>query len=385
MAGIHIPHLLTTRLLRIEPDGPNPPAISCSGGAGVISANLRILANQGRSRPISRDQFSVAIFCALPCEAGAVTALFDQIWNRKQYGKAHGDINSYTLGAMGDYDVVLVHLAGIGKCTAASSASSCRMSFTGIRLALVVGVCGGVPFGPGGRERILGDTVISNGLVQYDFGSQYPNEFERKRDVESSLSRPNVEIRGFLARLESDQNRQDLQGAIRRHTRLIKESGYAYLEPDRSTDILYNPSYVHKHRNAAECPAWTKTCGTATSACHMARTATCETLGCDDSQIVTRQRLQHAEIDGCEALEVHIGQMASGDKVMKSGEERDRVAADENVIAFEMEGAGVWEELPCLVVEGIGNYADCHKNNTWQGYAAVMAAACARALLEQWD
>ncbi len=58
---------------------------------------------------------------------------------------------------------------------------------------------------------------------------------------------------------------------------------------------------------------------------------------------------------------IHIGSIASGDKVMKSGEDRDIIATKEGIIAFEMEGAGVWREIPCIVVKGVCDYADCHK------------------------
>jgi purine-nucleoside phosphorylase len=35
---------------------------------------------------------------------------------------------------------------------------------------------------------------------------------------------------------------------------------------------------------------------------------------------------------------------------MKSGEDRDRIAEKEGVIAFEMEGAGIWE-APCTIIK----------------------------------
>jgi nucleoside phosphorylase len=69
---------------------------------------------------------------------------------------------------------------------------------------------------------------------------------------------------------------------------------------------------------------------------------------------------------------------------MKSGEDRDSIAHQENVIAFEMEGAGVLGNLPCIIVKGVCDYADSHKDKTWQKYAAGSAAACMKALLEQW-
>ncbi|CCF45148.1 pfs domain-containing protein [Colletotrichum higginsianum] len=43
---------------------------------------------------------------------------------------------------------------------------------------------------------------------------------------------------------------------------------------------------------------------------------------------------------------IHIGRIASGVTAMKSGEHRDRVAAQLDVIAFETEGASAWDEVP---------------------------------------
>jgi nucleoside phosphorylase len=76
--------------------------------------------------------------------------------------------------------------------------------------------------------------------------------------------------------------------------------------------------------------------------------------------------------------------MASGDAVMKSGEDRDRIAVAEGIIAFEMEGAGVWDSFPCSIIKGACDYADSHRSKVWQRYAAATAAACAKALLNFW-
>jgi nucleoside phosphorylase len=69
---------------------------------------------------------------------------------------------------------------------------------------------------------------------------------------------------------------------------------------------------------------------------------------------------------------------------MKSDEDRDQIAATEKVIGFEMEGAGVWDSFPCVVIKGVCDYADSHKNKRWQGYAAATAAACMKAFLKDW-
>jgi hypothetical protein len=66
---------------------------------------------------------------------------------------------------------------------------------------------------------------------------------------------------------------------------------------------------------------------------------------------------------------------------MKHGKTRDRLAKEHGMLCFEMEAAGLMNQLPCLVVRGICDYSDSHKNKQWQGYAALVAAAYARILL----
>lgn len=60
---------------------------------------------------------------------------------------------------------------------------------------------------------------------------------------------------------------------------------------------------------------------------------------------------------------------------MKDGCTRDKLARDLGIICFEMEAAGLMNNFPCLVIRGICDYADSHKNKQWQGYAALAAAA----------
>lgn len=78
---------------------------------------------------------------------------------------------------------------------------------------------------------------------------------------------------------------------------------------------------------------------------------------------------------------VHYGNIASGNEVMKDGQTRDLIAKQEGVICFEMEAAGLMNDFPCLVIRGICDYADSHKNDIWQPYAAATAAAFAHIFL----
>jgi ankyrin repeat domain-containing protein 50 len=67
---------------------------------------------------------------------------------------------------------------------------------------------------------------------------------------------------------------------------------------------------------------------------------------------------------------------------MKDGVTRDRISAElGGILCFEMEAAGLMNTFPCLVIRGICDYADSHKNKRWQPYAAATAAACAKEIL----
>ena len=84
---------------------------------------------------------------------------------------------------------------------------------------------------------------------------------------------------------------------------------------------------------------------------------------------------------------VHYGTIASGNTVVKDGISRDDITqrTQDQCICFEMEAAGLMDAFPCLVIRGICDYADTHKNDRWQNYAAATAAAFAKELLEVMD
>lgn len=91
---------------------------------------------------------------------------------------------------------------------------------------------------------------------------------------------------------------------------------------------------------------------------------------CDESA-VERSRLDRDE--PC----VHLGLIASGSSAMRSAQTRDNLRKERNILCFETEAAGL-DNFPCLVIRGISDYADDHKNDGWQGYAAITSAAYAK-------
>jgi nucleoside phosphorylase len=342
------------------------------------------LMSRGNSAPSPTDRwdFKIAIICALPFEASTVSALFDKRWEYDQtYGRAPGDLNVYSTGVIGRHNVVLVHMPNMGKVAAATTASCLRASFQGIRLALVVGICGGAPSRRQPSEDILlGDVVVSEGLVQYDLGSQFPsNIFVRKDTPRDNLPRPGLEIRAALARLQTEQGQSWLHNKTSEYVSVLQqELGDKAAYPGMTEDKLFKSAYRHKHHGPLECTICANGDGR-DGVCSVAIRMSCEQLKCDKHELVSRTRVSQPSKPS-----VHFGLIASGDTVMKSGEDRDEIATRDGVIAFEMEGAGVWEHFPSLVIKGVCDYADSHKSKRWQGYAAVTAAAVMKAFLEGW-
>jgi len=78
---------------------------------------------------------------------------------------------------------------------------------------------------------------------------------------------------------------------------------------------------------------------------------------------------------------VHYGMIASGDKVIKDGTTRDKWREQFGMMCFEMEAAGLMKHFQCIVIRGICDYSDSHKNFKWQGYAALTPAAFAKEFL----
>lgn len=325
--------------------------------------STRMLVKSPR-RPSRRSGFEIAIICALPIEADAIDALFDNHWDDDgpAYDKANGDLNAYSTGSIGRHNVVLAHMPGIGIGNASIVASHCRWSFPNIKLAIITGVCGAVPYNPAGnQEIILGDVIISTGVIQYDLGQRRPDEFQRKDTLLDSLGRPNAEIRGLLQKLQGIRCRNELSTKIQKYLQVLrKEPELQAVSPGASKDWLFKSSYRHV-QDGQLCDGH-----------------------CSPDQLILRDRLNERADETPPAPKVHFGLVASGDTILKSAEHRDVVARRDGVLGFEMEGAGVWENFPCVVIKGACDYADSHKSKVWQRYAAATAAACTKAFLDQW-
>ncbi|EGO53706.1 hypothetical protein NEUTE1DRAFT_55165, partial [Neurospora tetrasperma FGSC 2508] len=124
------------------------------------------------------------------------------------YARGEGDYNTYTHERIGRFNVVIVLLEIMGKAPAAGAATAVRIGYPNISLALIVGICAGVPFPKKSQEVILGDIVISNILIHHDFGRQYSDRFKAKDEAEDVYGRPNKNIRSLLRFQPYDKSRK---------------------------------------------------------------------------------------------------------------------------------------------------------------------------------
>ncbi|KAK5052008.1 hypothetical protein LTR84_002812 [Exophiala bonariae] len=296
--------------------------------------------------------FEIAIICAL-CEGyDAVKAILDEVYDGDIHRKGQNDPKNYTLGKISALNVVLSLLPRMGKKHAASGSAYFRTSFPDIKLCFLVGICAEAPRNKRNEELLLGDVIVSTELVQSDFGRQWKDGISRKDTIGDNLGRPNKEIRVFLAELQTWETGKKLRAdAVASFVKMLQIRD-VWQNPGREHDIMFDPDYEHKHQVEGECHVCSPD-----ETCDLARGASCKDVKCDTVKILVRGSDREDE-----HLLIHFGAFSSADQVIKSSKHRNAVTAADGAIAFEMQGAGVWDNFPTIIVKCVCDYADSHKN-----------------------
>lgn len=140
-------------------------------------------------RPSSRDEFAVAIICALTLEVEAVEALFNKTYNRpsESYKKQPGDNNAYFTSRIRNHKMVLYYMPYMRKGNAASMTASLKISYQGIQVTLVISIYRDTPCTLDKEETFLGDVIISNTVIEYNFSRQYQHRFKQKTGIKNML------------------------------------------------------------------------------------------------------------------------------------------------------------------------------------------------------
>ncbi|KAJ5651196.1 uncharacterized protein N7484_004919 [Penicillium longicatenatum] len=300
-----------------------------------------------------RETFQIGWICALPIEAAAAKEMLDESFGILDE-QDPTDPNTYTLGRVGKHHVVIACLPGgqYGTTSATTVANNMVRTFSkSLRVGLMVGVGGGIP--STAHDIRLGDVVIScpegtsSGVVQYDTGKVVAGgEFHR---IGSLNSPPRALLTAInlirAAELTDDPHYPKyLLKAIGRTSRTRKN----FERPQK--DRLFKLEHIH--------PTTASTCD-----------------GCLEEWEDVRSERDTSD------PQPHYGIIASGNAVIKDGSTREKLRVATGALCFEMEAAGLMMDFPCIVVRGICDYADTHKNKQWQGYAALAAASYVKELL----
>ena len=186
-------------------------------------------------------------------------------------------------------------------------------------------------------------------MLQYDLGKTIK---DGKFIQTGSLNKPPAVLMTGVAKLRALHLRRG--STIREHINTMLElnpamqEGFSYPNPE--DDQLFQADYDHIN-SGKDC----KSCG-------------------QEYLIQRKPRTSNVPV-------IHYGLIGSANQVMKHGVTREKLQQENGIICFEMEAAGLMDNFPCLVIRGICDYSDTHKNKSWQPYAAATAAAYAKELL----
>ncbi|RHZ45995.1 uncharacterized protein CDV56_103477 [Aspergillus thermomutatus] len=273
------------------------------------------------------DDCTIVWLCPLEVELRAAIAMLDKVYEEIP-PRAWGQNVVYTVGEIGPHKVAVVgYYQEQGLAVSGSMAAEVVRDLPNLQVGLLVGIAGGIPSST--MDMQLGDVLIATpegdrpGVVGYDLGKAGEDDaFELKHWQNSTNPLLRSVINVVRARDEHE---------FRRHLRIL-ERRPEFRRPDH--------------------PALPKSSGDTWDPQH-----------------------------GVAHPKAHYGTILSGNSVIKSKAKRDHLRDRYGGIAVEMEAAGMMTRLPVAVIRGISDFADSSKNNAWQPYAAITAAAYAKEVL----
>ncbi|KAJ9353099.1 hypothetical protein DTO280E4_7527 [Paecilomyces variotii] len=308
-------------------------------------------------KAFTHTDYTVGWICPLQIELIAALEMLDE--EHAKLPQQPADHNVYHLGSISGHNVVIAGMWQAGNPTAATVVAQMRMTFPNIRFGLLVGIGDGVPVVTEHGMIRLGHVVVSkptgqsSGAIQYDRGKAEDGIFVRTGAL--ALPPPVLLLAADSLGAQRARSREDplLQNIQRIDTSLPGLRCYKF--PGNNKDYLFPAEYKHLRPRTS-----------------------CEAGQCDLSQQIFRDEDEIYAAD--KWITVHRGTIASGEVVLKDAVKRDLLGQESGVLCFEMEGAGALSDFPCLVIRGISDYCDSHKNDEWHGFASAAAAAYARQL-----
>jgi nucleoside phosphorylase/DNA-binding NarL/FixJ family response regulator len=286
------------------------------------------------------DLPTIGIITALPQEFTAVKATLLDVRERSLSGEGAG--RRYSVGRIQsvhgiDHSIALA-LADMGNNVAAARATLLLEHFHSVNSIIMVGIAGGVPAPAKAEDHVrLGDIVISSkkGVVQYDM--------VKFSEIRACPLPPNPKLIEAVRLCEANEleGKRPWDDAIKQILTKLN-----WRRPPITSDILFDtadPEKPLKHPT-------------------------------DHKRRGTLPR-------------VFLGPIASANELLKDPVKRDSLRDRFGVKGVEMEGSGIADATwTCnkgyLVVRGVCDYCDAHKNDDWQHYAAAVAAGYTQTLIQ---
>ncbi|KAL8894119.1 MAG: hypothetical protein Q9192_004599 [Flavoplaca navasiana] len=300
-----------------------------------------------------RARYAIGWIAPMPVEFSPALALLDRVTTLH----VANDSNIYKAGKIGDHHVVMVTLNKIGLGGILSVTERMYSSFRELKHLLLVGLGGGIPEYAYGEQMVLGDVVVSLQVEHLDCGRRTPKGFEFTHQTywpSSDLLKAVNTLRSTHL-LNGTRVPQTLQGIREKLYQNIRNNPED-LGPD--ADHLFDPGYHHQD-NAKLC----ENC-------------------CDTGNSKSRQDRGRKAYREKDTPLAHYGIIGSGNSLVVGSQERKHLYEEFGTICFDMEAAALMD-YRCLVIRGISDYSDSHKNKAWQVYAAATAAAYAQELIMQ--
>lgn len=292
--------------------------------------------------------YLVGWICATWTEYVAAQAALDKEHEQPEH-LSPNDSNDYSLGIIGDHNVAIScsPYSEYKLASTATVATNMLQSFPNIRMGLLVGIGGGVPSRQ--HDIRLGDIVVGiprdgqGSVFQYDFNETVNTRAFRKTQFLGPLPFSVLkEVTSFRAEKEYDRYKiQEVKNRILLKSPTLRK---IYKKPDLDADLLLDPEVSHILTAA---------------------------------DFYYRSNLRRSQ----NTPTVHYGVIASAKQPITDAALRDALAAQRNVLCFDTEAADFQNPFPYLVIRGICDYSDSHRDIEWQGYAVLAAAAYAKVLL----
>ncbi|KFA68627.1 hypothetical protein S40285_09472, partial [Stachybotrys chlorohalonatus IBT 40285] len=291
--------------------------------------------------------------------------MLDKEHDAPDYDTAYDD-NIYTCGTLAGHNVVIATCPpGLtGNVNAGRVTGSMFKTFTGLRMAVLVGIGGGIPRAHESDDPTenvhVGDVVVGwpgdggPACIYYDSGRWHTDgQFETL----GTIDKPDWVLLNALAKLASDHEMDQSTFQDHRKRLLVSKHKRKFTHPGLNRDQLFQASHHHGGQYNDKCAR------------------------CDTAQLVDRPARTEEDAD---TFIFHRGRIATGNAVVQDAERRDQIRDRcSGALCVEMEAAGVDASRPCLVIRGISDYADSHKSDAWRSYAAGNAAVFARELLSK--